>query len=423
MTILCATNFSPEAVAAATFAGELAKLQRQAMWLAYVMPVDTARVFGDQVLATVDGALKGEADRLRKLGATVNVTVLLGKLHVALPAFVEAKSVSLVIAGDTARLSSGSGALARLGQHLQTPFWAVRNADKVMAWARGERPLKVVVGVDHTRSSDEGLRWVEALSKFGKLDVVAAHIFFPPAEYHRFGLPLPRTWNAEHPALLEALHRELEVRLPAALVHRVRLVAAMGRVSDHLTALATEEAADVLVLGTHHRQAISGLWSVSEQCLQGAPMSVVSVPAAEGARVPSHAIARASRVLIATDFSATGDRAVAWGLGIVAPGGRVDLIHVTGTALSVAEHQKVIDQLVALVPSEMHSRGVEINMHARVGETTAEILTAAERFSSSVICLGSRGRSELKSLVFGSTAQGVLQASKRPVLVVRPEEP
>ncbi len=421
MPLLCATNFSPEAIAATTVAGELARQRGEDLWLVFVMPGETARAFGEDVFATADAALKGEASRLRKLGANVTPAVLIGKLHNELPRFAVENQVSLVIAGDSARDAGflGTGVLGRLGQRLEVPLLAVRDPVGLIAWARGERPLKVMVGVDQTASTDVAVRWVEALGKFGKLEVVGAHVFFPAVEYHRLGLPLPQVWDEVAPELMGALYRELN----AKLLGPIRFRPAIGRVSDHLNALAAEEKVDLLVLGTHHRRALGRLFSVSEQCLHSAPMSVVCVPASKlsAAHPP---IGQVDRVLIATDFTPTGDRAVGWGVGIVAVGGTVDLVHVSASPLTVAEEKEITQQLLARIPASVAARGLTIRAHALVGSNAAQsILAAAERLTSSVICLGSRANAGIAKLVLGSTAQGVFEASKRPVLIVRPPEP
>ena len=425
MPILCATNFSTEAIAATTVAAELARQRGEDLWLVFVMPGNTARAFGDQVMSTADQALKGEADRARKLGATVIPAVLVGKLHRELPRFAAENKVTLVIAGDKAREpgSAETGALARLGQHLEAPLLVVRESARLIAWAKGLSSLKVMVGVDQTRSTEIAARWIEQLSKFGKLELLGAHVFFPAAESHRLGLPLPRGWNDVHPELLGALHRELSSKLPAMLPHRIRLEPAIGRISDHLSALAADEHVDLLVLGTHHRRALGRLWSVSEQCLQSAQMSVVCVPAAQGEKPVEAAIPIAERVLIATDLTPLADRAIAWGLGVLAPGGAADLVHVSATPLTADDEQKIVAQLIARIPHQARTRGGVVHAHALVSSNAGHaIAAAAERFGSSVICLGSRGASGLSKFVFGSTAQALFEVTRRPVLIVPPPE-
>ena len=92
--------------------------------------------------------------------------------------------------------------------------------------------------------------------------------------------------------------------------------------------------------------------------------------------------------------------------------------------LTDAEAGRIVEQLLARVPAEARTRGITIEAHALVAPSPATaILAAAERFTSAVICLGSRGNTGLSKLVLGSTAQGVVEASTRPVLVVRPQAP
>jgi nucleotide-binding universal stress UspA family protein len=53
------------------------------------------------------------------------------------------------------------------------------------------------------------------------------------------------------------------------------------------------------------------------------------------------------------------------------------------------------------------------------GQAGREIAAAARAHDADIIVMGSRGRSDLTSLVFGSTAHKVIHLSDRPVLVVR----
>lgn len=57
-------------------------------------------------------------------------------------------------------------------------------------------------------------------------------------------------------------------------------------------------------------------------------------------------------------------------------------------------------------------------METLYGHAAREIVEQAHEHDASVIVMGSRGRSELTSLIVGSTAHKVLHLSDRPVLVV-----
>ena len=51
--------------------------------------------------------------------------------------------------------------------------------------------------------------------------------------------------------------------------------------------------------------------------------------------------------------------------------------------------------------------------------TVDEIVTAADSMDADVIVIGSRGRGRMTSALLGSVSRGVLNESRRPVLIVR----
>jgi nucleotide-binding universal stress UspA family protein len=52
-------------------------------------------------------------------------------------------------------------------------------------------------------------------------------------------------------------------------------------------------------------------------------------------------------------------------------------------------------------------------------ETAGRVVNAARAHDASIIVMGSRGRSDLTSLILGSAAHEVIRLCGRPVLVVR----
>nr|WP_053066827.1 universal stress protein [Archangium gephyra] len=78
--------------------------------------------------------------------------------------------------------------------------------------------------------------------------------------------------------------------------------------------------------------------------------------------------------------------------------------------------------LRGLIPPEAAVRGISTRVEVVHGRKVSEAINqAAERLSCDVICLATHGRSGLSKALVGSVAQEVLQASTRPVLLVRPE--
>jgi nucleotide-binding universal stress UspA family protein len=85
---------------------------------------------------------------------------------------------------------------------------------------------------------------------------------------------------------------------------------------------------------------------------------------------------------------------------------------------SDAEAQSIVEHAMQV----LHDAGVKAHYEVRstlYGQAAREILDAASAYDAGVIVMGSRGRSDLTSLLLGSTAHKVIHLSDRPVLVVR----
>ena len=80
------------------------------------------------------------------------------------------------------------------------------------------------------------------------------------------------------------------------------------------------------------------------------------------------------------------------------------------------------DELVDQVVARFRERGIQTSGEIRrvsSGDTPQQIVEAAEAADAELIVLGSRGMSELKSLVLGGVANKVVQHATCPVLLVR----
>ena len=236
------------------------------------------------------------------------------------------------------------------------------------------------------------------------------------------------------PDVQRILERDLKQRVIPVLgeenVH-VRVIASWGRVDVPLIQIASESQADLVVVGTHQRQGLSRFWlgSVSRAILHHAPESVAVVPPHATNEEDTGHIPELKRVLVTTDFSELGNRAIPYAYALLHRGGNLCILHVaassaktTGTA-QAKEHDPVKRQLHCLIPAEAELRGIETQLEVvEHGEPAAAICQAAERFGADVTCMASHGRSGLSKTILGSVAHDVMTCSKRPLLVVRPPE-
>lgn len=76
-------------------------------------------------------------------------------------------------------------------------------------------------------------------------------------------------------------------------------------------------------------------------------------------------------------------------------------------------------KLFAKREKELSERGVRTSTLLRRGDPAFQILKASQGFD--LIVMGSRGMSRLRRMFLGSVSNSVVQQSKVPVLIVRPE--
>ncbi len=80
--------------------------------------------------------------------------------------------------------------------------------------------------------------------------------------------------------------------------------------------------------------------------------------------------------------------------------------------------RRILDGAVA----EARAAGLEpesVSLETEVDDPAAEILAEAERWGADLIVMGTHGRHGLAHLILGSVAEGVVQRSRVPVLLLR----
>ncbi|WP_223637808.1 universal stress protein [Corallococcus sp. EGB] len=427
MTIACATNFSDDARRACDTAALLARRLEVPLCLVHVLTGNLVRTFGDAICETAEATLRDERDRLRATGAQVDSVLLTGEPEVELRDLVVKRGFTSVVAGaphENTPFRGLGGTVDRMAQLLGVPFLVVRGGDGLEAWARGERPLRLMLGVDRSRPFEVAREWVKSLARVGPVEVVGGRIIWVGSEAERLGMKHPHSYKDMSPELREALEREsdalLEPLRAAGLRVRSRLEPGLGRIADHLIALAEEEQVDLLVVGTHQRRALAKLWSVSQSARRLASMSVVSVPVRAVEQGLEEEPPRVRTVLATTDFGEAGDRAIAYAFAITPPGGTVHLLHVEPEEAPPEAIQAAWQQLEQRVPGPEHDGSHKVELSVLRGDDIAAVITqAAERHCVDLVCLGTHGRTGVSRLVMGSVAQQVMARSDRPAVTVR----
>jgi nucleotide-binding universal stress UspA family protein len=447
MPLVCGTDFSEMASHAATVAAALAAATGAPLHLVHAIdlwPEEVREQPGHPLVLWGESRLAREAARLRLLGADVLVRLEPGAAEDILRSTAHEVGASLIVVGalghrgDTPR-KLGSRA-DRTAQHSHVPVLAVRDSAPFLSWMKEQRPLRVLIGVDASASAEHAARWLDGLCRLGACEVVLAHLYWPPETFHRLGLGGLRSFVEPDTEIVKTLERQLSQRFDGLLhgrSHSYRIEPHLGRVGDGLALLAAEAHADLLVVGCHDQSALARLWegSVSRQALRASSVAVACVPA------PARALAkldtpRFRHVLAATDFSELGNDAIPLAYAAVAPGGTVHLVHVLKAhhgrldpydlftplpdpTLSEAANAAGT-RLRELVPGDASAKSASTQVHVvEAADAAVAICQAAERLDADLLCLGTHGRGGVAKAFLGSVAMGVVDGTRRPLLLAR----
>ena len=275
------------------------------------------------------------AVRLRATGATVQAEIARGLPDEQLVVRAQPGRCRLLVVGALGGRTAGRWVLGsvaeRAAERAAVPTLVTRAPEALAAWLRGERPLRVFVAFDFSRSAEAALGWVRELRELGPCAVLAGYVFWPPEQRARLGGTGPLPLEGGSAEVLAMIQRDIRARAAEVLGHgdfEVRAEPNWGRQDVRLAEMAYEAGADLLVTGSHQYHGFERLWhgSVSRGLLHHAAMNVAVVPLAAGGGPALPAPVR--RVLAAPDFSATGDRAVARANARSPRGGVIHRVHV-----------------------------------------------------------------------------------------------
>jgi nucleotide-binding universal stress UspA family protein len=439
MRIVCATDFSEGAVPAAqASAAIVSRFPSAEAWLVHVLePASTGLdPSGVQALATAARKqLEEEAARMREqTSAEVHTAVLSDLPSEALHRFAEEKEAFLLVLGSHGHARGpllGVGTTSeRVARFARVPVLVVRDAAPFETWAKGDRPLRILLGVDMTASSRPPIEWVKQLRHGGACDVLVGHVYHAVDASRRYGIRGRLSLVEPDLEIERLIARDLESaigEISGSGKVSFRPTLGLGRLGDHLLELSEAEKVDLIVVGTHHKKGLERLTSISSIVLHYGHASVACVPAPVTPGLMVREIRKPERILVATDLSPFSNQAVGYAYGLLADGGgEVYLLHVLPPRQERREGEDtdVLAELRALVPpAAVASQIVTRTELVHSSDPARSICEVAERIGADAVCLASHGRSGLTRAALGSVAEEVLRQSHRPVLVVRPLPP
>jgi nucleotide-binding universal stress UspA family protein len=447
--IICGSDLSEPSADALEVARLLARQRGDdELVLVHVLDEEAAGSPGPEREARVDAA-RLTLDALAAAHAAaprLRIELVVGPPDEALLSLAETEGADLIVIASRSR----GGSLLNLGTTAQRvvaraamPVLVVRDPAPWREFGQGDRRLRVLLAMDDSPTSDLGAQWTLGLRAQGPVDVTLGAIYYTDEAAAHFGLP-PRALVDRDPEIERLMARDLLRRFGAtagdgrgAVVARPRR--GLGRLGDHVLELATEEAADLIVVGTSQQTGLGRLGSVSTVVIHDAPQSVLCVPPSSPRALATVPTLRSA--LVATDLSPFASRAVPYAFALTPPGGQVHLVHVSrelgerggdgdgsgdgaATAGVGADEDPAIAELRAALLAQVPTGAPQqVIAHVVHGDDPAQaIAQAAARLGVDVICIASRGRSGISRAIVGSVADKLLRETRVPVLVLRPRE-
>ena len=412
MSIICGTDLSAASAEALEVARALAK-QRGDDEVVLVHIADPEDAAVDRARTELDKVVAAITD-----SPSVRAELVVGNPEEALVNYAETEGSDLIVIASRSDGSTsprlGSTA-SRLIARTTVPVLVIRDAAPWLAYARNERPLRILLGIDDSATCDLGIQWTQALRGRGPVEVVLGAIYYPDDAGAHYGLD-PKNFVDRDPALEALITRDLLRRFggDATGVNAVARPGA-GRIGDHVLELANEERVDAIVVGTGQKTGLGRLGSVSSVIVNDARQSVVCVP--PQAAISTVMVPRLRSALVATDLSPFANRAVAYAFAMTPPDGEVHLVHVLKDD-AAGDEADIAKQLHALAPKDSKQT---VHAHVVRGDDAAIMLAqSAARHGVDVICISSHGRTGIARALVGSVADRLLRATRLPVLVLRP---
>lgn len=292
---------------------------------------------------------------------------------------------------------------------------------------------KVLAPIDFSEASIHALPYAIGVCREMKASLSLVHVvptIFPPDSSHIGAVVEEKRLLKDAKLFLENFR---EKQMPHS-ISGTNIVLA-GSAWHEITELARTDEFDLIVIGTHGHTALKHLWlgSTAENVVRHAPCPVLTVrDQPVPIFMPGVNPIRAHRILVPTDFSELSLKAVEAAVVLAKRfNAEVELVHVLepppfpefGYAhipikegglrhAAEAKFEKLRERIPALKELVKYTP-------VRTGNAPYEIVQTARQLNADLIVIGTHGRTGLKRLALGSTAEKVVRHAHCPVLVLR----
>jgi nucleotide-binding universal stress UspA family protein len=292
---------------------------------------------------------------------------------------------------------------------------------------------RILYATDLSSTSEPAWDEARRLGRLFDAEILLLHVVTPPLTFPVEGYFPPELYEE----LLRNARRDAEkgfARLLGSVTGsglKVRIHLEDGPPASRILEVATQEAVDLLVVGTHSRTGLQRamLGSIADGMVRQATCPVLTVrPLPE--RAPRREI---RRICYATDFSPTARAAWPWVVAIAkAAGAEVELVHVM---FEPVPDRHLPAEAIGRMAQLLHEQGqAEVErflegstlprerIHVRLspGAPGEQIVHRAQEQAADLIVMGTHGWSGIVRWMLGSVAHYVIQTAPCPVLTIAP---
>ncbi len=298
---------------------------------------------------------------------------------------------------------------------------------------------RILVPIDFSAGSLEAVEFALPLSKHFKAELHLAHVFEP--DYPLASIPPARLVIPEL-EVDRGLRRHLKdvaqkyaVELRPENIHLLR-----GSPFEEICRLAREEEIDLVVIATRGNTGLKhlALGSTAERVIRYATCPVLVVRNVPGKRRPdrrkgSQQAAAFGKILVPIDFSDCSMRGLAYAKAFAREfDAKLLLLHSVHLQYYVASDEyarydlpKLMEQTEKIAREQLRDlvrtttwNGVQVKPLLEVGHAGDQICARAKDQGADLIIIATHGRTGLKHVLIGSTAEYVVRHAECPVLVV-----
>ena len=288
----------------------------------------------------------------------------------------------------------------------------------------------ILVGLDFSPSSRNALREAARLAAFDESTLIAVHVID-----EQLASAIAQSLKLDAAGVIAHVQKSLENFITQADIDAKEVIGEVriGHPFVSIVQSCEKHKADLLVLGTRGSQhGIGQLGTIAAKCLRKAPAEVLLVK--EDIAGPH------KHIVACVDLSETSAKAVQYARRIAEQdGAKLDCLFVDQSAIALAadyggylpalpaldpgataEWQKELDAFVEPLLRNSSLKNHENVVMERMGVRDA-IIEHLKKTHATLVVLGTRGKTDLRTLIMGTTAEKVVHQAPCSILAVKPE--